>query len=76
MLGSTATLAQFHGFHQSIELKIPSNPYYKLHQIPELKCISSLVAVVFAQSIEVMGWVENENVFGAALLDYIWVMNI
>ena len=29
-----------------------SNLYYKLHQIPKLKCFSSCLAVVFAQSIE------------------------
>ena len=32
---------------------IPSTPQYKTHQIPKLKCFSSRLAVVFAQSIEV-----------------------
>ena len=34
---------------------------YKLHQIPTLKCFSSCLAVVFAQSIEARYYVENED---------------
>ena len=39
---------------------------YKTHQITKRKCFSSRLAVVFAQSIEVGCWVENEDVVGAA----------
>ena len=35
--------------------------YHKAYQIPELKCFSSRLTVVFAQSIEAMCLVENEN---------------
>ena len=45
---------------------IPSNLWYQTHQIPELKCFSSRLAVVFAQSIEARCYVENEEVVGAA----------
>ena len=31
---------------------LPSNIYYKPHQIPKLKCFLSCLAIVFAQSIE------------------------
>ena len=44
---------------------IPSDLYYKAHQISKLKCFSSHLAVVFAQSIEARGLVENEYVVGA-----------
>ena len=37
-----------------------------MHQTPKLKCFSFRLAVVFAQSIEVMYQVENEDVVGAA----------
>ena len=37
-----------------------------MHQIPELKCFSSRLAVVFAQSNEARCYVENEDVVGAA----------
>ena len=37
-----------------------------MHQIPKLKCFSSRLAVVFAQSNEAMCYVENEDVVGAA----------
>ena len=40
--------------------------WYKLHQIPKLKCFSSHLAVVFAQSVEAMNSFENEDVVGAA----------
>ena len=46
--------------------QLPSNIWYKLHQIPKLKCFSSRLAVVFAQSIEARCWVENKDVVGAA----------
>ena len=36
------------------EMDIPSNLYYKTHQIPKLKCFSSCLVVVFVQSIETM----------------------
>ena len=36
-----------------------------MHQIPKLKCFSSCLAVVFAQSIEAICEVENEDVVGA-----------
>ena len=36
----------------SIVYNIPSNLQYKEHQTPKLKCFSSRLAVVFAQSIE------------------------
>ena len=37
-----------------------------MHQITKLKCLSSHLAVVFAQSIEAKCYVENEDVVGAA----------
>ena len=39
--------------HRTLD-DIPSNLKYKAHQIPTLKCFSSSLAVVFAQSIEVI----------------------
>ena len=42
------------------------NIYYKMHQIPKLKCFSSHLAIIFAQSIEARCLVENEDVVGAA----------
>ena len=53
--------------HQTSVLWIPSNLWYKLHQIPKLKCFSSHLAVVFAQSIEATCQVDNEDVVGAVL---------
>ena len=38
----------------------------KSHQIPKVKCFSSRLAVVFAQSAEAMCEVKNEDVVGAA----------
>ena len=40
---------------------------YKVHQIQKLECFLSRLGVVFAQSIEVRCWVENEDVVGAVL---------
>ena len=37
-----------------------------MHQISKLKCFSSRLALVFAQYIEAMCYVENEDVVGAA----------
>ena len=37
-----------------------------MHQISKLKCFSSRIAFIFAQSIEAMYKVENEDVVGAA----------
>ena len=55
---------------------IPSNLQYKTHQTPRLKCFSSRVAVVFAQSIEARCYVENEDVVGAApTVNYISIIN-
>ena len=48
------------------EFNIPSNHWYKVHQIPKLQCLSSRLSVVFAQSIEARCYVENEDVVGAA----------
>ena len=42
------------------------NLQYKVHQIPKLKCFFSRFAVVFAQSTETRGQVENEDVVEAA----------
>ena len=39
-----------------------------MHQITKLKCFSSRLAVVFAQSIEARSLVKNEDVVGAALI--------
>ena len=39
---------------------------WEMHQIAKLKCISSCLAVVCAQSIEAMCSVDNEDVVGAA----------
>ena len=47
-------------------LNIPSNLYYKVHQIPTFKCFSSRFTVAFVQSIEARCSVENEGVVGAA----------
>ena len=47
-------------------LKLLSNLSYQAHQIPKLKCFSFRHVVVFAQSIEVMWYVENGDVIGAA----------
>ena len=47
-------------------INLPWNLYYKTHQISKLKCFSSRIAFVFAQSIEAMYSVENEDVVGAA----------
>ena len=44
---------------------IPSNLWYKRHQIQNLKCFSSRLAVDFAQSTEARFQVENEDVVGA-----------
>ena len=38
----------------------------KSHQIPNLKCLSSRLAVAFSQSIEARCYVENEDVVAAA----------
>ena len=46
--------------------RLPQNLLYKSHPIRKLKCLSSRLAVVFAQSIEARCWVENEDVVGAA----------
>ena len=48
-------------------LGLPSNLWYKVHQIQKLECFLSRLGVVFAQSIEVRCWVENEDVVGAVL---------
>ena len=40
---------------------IPSNPKYKSHQIQKLKCSSSHLITVFAQSIEAKCQVENQR---------------
>ena len=45
---------------------VPSNFWYKTHQISKLKCFSSPLEVVFSQAIEAMCWVKNEDVVGAA----------
>ena len=37
------------------QLGIPSNLYYKVHQIPKFKYFSSCLAVFFAQCIEARG---------------------
>ena len=47
-------------------LNIPSNIWYKTHQIPKLKNFSSCLAVAFAQSIEARWSVEYDDVVGAA----------
>ena len=47
-------------------LIVPSNLWYRSHQIPSLKCFSSRHAVLSAQSIEAMCYVDNEDVVGAA----------
>ena len=39
--------------------------WYKVHQIPKLKCLSPRLAVVFMQSVEARCKVENEDVVGA-----------
>ena len=44
---------------------------YKANPIPKLKCFSSRLAVVFAQSIEDRYWVEHGDVVGAAPKYYI-----
>ena len=43
-----------------------------------LKCLSSCLVVVFAQSIEARCWVNNEDVVGAAPTgsNYIWVLQL
>ena len=54
--------------HENIKTPICDLPlilWYKPHQIPKLKCFSSLLAAVFAQSTEARSWVENEDVVGA-----------
>ena len=55
-----------------IAQSLPSNGctakrQYKAHQIPKLKCFSSRLAVVFAQSIDTRFYmyVENEDAVGA-----------
>ena len=50
----------------SILQYLPSNLYYKMHQISKFKCFSCVLAAVFSQSIESMWQVENEDVVGAA----------
>ena len=45
---------------------LQSNFWYKSHQIQN--CFSFYVAVVYAQSIEARGQVENEDVVGVASL--------
>ena len=45
---------------------VPSNLWYRFHQISSLKCFSSRRAILSAQSIEAMCYVENEDVVGAA----------
>ena len=42
------------------------NLQYKAYHIPKLKCFSSCIAVVLAQSIEARCYVKNEDVVGAA----------
>ena len=46
--------------------QIPLTLLYKPHQIPNLKCFSSRLEVVFAQSIEARCKAENEDIVGAA----------
>ena len=53
---------------------------YKTHHIPNFKGFLSRLAFVFAQSIEAMYYVENEDVVGVGSADrrcsnYIWVIN-
>ena len=55
-------------------MRFPLNLKYKPHQIPNLKFVSSRLAVVFAQTIETRCSAENEDVVGA-LLNYTWVIN-
>ena len=45
---------------------VSKGKHCKLHQIPKLKCFSSRLVVVFAQSNEARCQVENEDVVGAA----------
>ena len=49
------------------EIWLLSNLWYKVHQIPRLKCFSSYLAVVIAQSIEARCEIENEDLVGAVL---------
>ena len=45
---------------------LPSNLWYRTHQIPNFNCFLSRLVYVFAQSIEAKYNVENEDVVGAA----------
>ena len=46
--------------------EVLSKFWYKVHQIPKLKCFSTHFTFVFAQSIEAWCSVENEDVVGPA----------
>ena len=46
--------------------KVPSNVWYKVHQIPKLNCFLSRLSIVLAQSIDARCKLENEDVVGAA----------
>ena len=50
-------------------LTLPSNLFYKSHQIPNLKCVLSHLAVNFVQAIEARYQAKNEDVVGAAPTD-------
>ena len=50
----------------SVDIYLPSNLWYKAHQISQLKCSLFLLAVVFSQSIEARCWAHHEDVVGAA----------
>ena len=47
-------------------IDLPSNLYYKSHQIPKFKWFSSRLAVALAPSIEARRYVKNGDVVGAA----------
>ena len=59
-----------------LRIHLLSNLLYKWHQIPKLKCFSSRLAVVFAQSLEVSReWRCSWSSADRRCPNYIWVFN-
>ena len=45
--------------------EVPSSLYYKVHQIPKLKCFFSCLAVIIAQPTDARCEIKNDYVVGA-----------
>ena len=61
-----AALHHYYKYKGSIWLFWRTLPSNRSYHFPQLKCFSSRLAVVFAQSTEIMSLVKNEDALGAA----------